>query len=92
MAKKHTLDTLTDDVERLKKTTRRDIKVVADAIKDIRPKVQEMHDYIVEQRGFERGRANIQKDGTININKDVWGLLVKLVLFAMAIAGITKLQ
>lgn len=92
MAAKHNIDSLTMDVERFKKSTNRRLTTHARILNDIQPKVQEMHEYIIDQRGFERGQAKSGGAGSININKEVWALITKLVLIIAAILGITKIQ
>lgn len=91
MGKKHTIDTLTKDVESYKRSTNGRLSTITKTLSDIQPKVQEMHDFIIDYRGFQRGRNNRNKDGSININKDVWGLIIKLVLIISALVGITQL-
>lgn len=84
MASKHTIETLTTDVNDFKQYVRGEFK-------EIRPQVQEMHDFIVDAKGFERGKSNRNSDGSININKDVWGLIIKLVGIVAALVGIKLL-
>lgn len=91
MAQKHTIETLTKDVESFKRSTSNRFGKITDHLEKIEPQVQEMHDFIVDYRGFERGRGTLNKDGTININKDVWALILKLVGLIAAILGIKKL-
>lgn len=57
------------------------------------PKVNVMHEFIIRDEGFKAGQASIprEKDGSININKDVWGIIWKLILAILALAGINKL-
>lgn len=84
MAAKHTIETLTKDLDGFKKYVRGEFKKML-------PQVEEMHDFIVESKGFERGQSTYKKDGSININKDVWGLIIKLVGIVAALVGIRLL-
>jgi hypothetical protein len=89
VATKHTMDTLTKDLQSFKKYVRGEFK-------ELRPQVEEMHDFIVDYKGFERGQSNQTKpgsnaEGSININKDVFGLIIKLVLIIAAMAGIKQI-
>lgn len=83
---KHTIETLTKDLNNFK-------KYVVGEFNDLKPQVTEMHDFIVDQKGFERGqKADVNQDGTIRISKDVFGLILKLVVLASALAGIKIIQ
>lgn len=81
---RHTIETLTKDVNDFKKYVRSEFT-------KMQPQVQEMHDFILDARGFERGKSNRNTDGSININKDVWGLILKLVGIIAVLAGIKLL-
>lgn len=86
---KHTIDTLTAELDGFKRASGSNFKTIFTTLGDIQPKVQEMHDFIVEQRGFERGRGDSK---TININREVWSLIIKLVLIISAILGVNHIQ
>lgn len=92
MGTKHTIETLTTDVDNFKRSVNRRLTTLTNTVvDDVQPKVQEMHEYIIDQKGYERGKANSNKDGSININKDVWALIIKLVLIIAALVGVSKL-
>lgn len=85
MAQKHTIETLTTDLNSFK-------KYVRGVFKEMQPQLTEMHDYMLDQKGFERGKAaNPNNSGTINISKDAWGLILKLIVIIGAILGIKLL-
>lgn len=69
---KHSIETLTKDVDRR-------FKAVNQRLDIMQPQVAEMHDFIIDYKGFERGRASYNKDGSIKISPDVWALIIKLV-------------
>lgn len=91
MAQKHTIDTLSKDLEVFKRGTNKRLAGVDSTLKTMQPQIEEMHDFIVDAKGFERGQASFNKDGSISISKDVWGLIIKLVGLAIAIAGIRQI-
>lgn len=92
MAKKHTIDTLSTDVQRLKASTNSRFSKLDQVLDEMRPQVSEMHDFIVDYKGFERGQGAVANDGTIKISKDVWALIIKLVALIGAVIGITQVN
>lgn len=80
MPKKHTIETLTSDVNRRFAAVNRKLDIM-------RPQVEEMHDFIIDSKAFERGRGQAG-GGSININKDVWGIIKWLIIVLLAVAGI----
>lgn len=77
---RHTITTLTADVNRR-------FKAVNERLDIMQPKIQEMHDFIVDNRGFERGRT-YKKDGTLNLDPRVFDVIKWLALaVALAVGG-----
>lgn len=91
MANQHTIETLTKDLISFKRSVGKRFTDVNDKLDTMQPQVQEMHDFIVDSKGFDRGQASFNKDGTIRISKDVWGLIVKLILIIGALVGIKQI-
>lgn len=85
---KHTLETLTEDLANFKRSVNSRLTKQGGILKDMQPKVNAMHDFMTDAKGFERGQADKNKDGTINISKDVWGLIMKLVVIIGVLVGI----
>lgn len=81
---KHTIDTLTTDFKKFKTEVNKRFDTM-------QPQVQEMHDYIIKQEGFEAGQLSVNNKGSVSISKDVWSLIIKLVLIIAAILGIGQL-
>lgn len=92
MAQQHTIKELSDDFSRFKKRVSEKFAHLNNTLDDMRPKVQEMHEFIIDSKGFERGKASYNKNGTINISKDVWGLIIKLVGIIAVIIGIWEVN
>lgn len=88
MADKHTIETLTSDLNSFKRSVEKRFTDVNGKLGAMQPQVQEMHDFIVDSKGFERGQSEYNKDGTIRISKDVWSLIGKLILIIGALLGI----
>lgn len=81
---KHTIETLTTDLNRFK----REVKGRLDAMQ---PQVQEMHDYIIEQRGYERGASKSEKGAALNINPEIIKLLILLAGIIAALVGAERI-
>lgn len=92
---RHTIETLTKDIATFKSGVNLRLNTLDNSVKEfkqeIEPKVEEMHDYILTQKGIEQGKLSVRSDGTININRDVWELIIKLVLIIASIIGVGKL-
>lgn len=91
MADKHTIETLTSDLNSFKRSVGKRFTDVNGKLDAMQPQVQEMHDFIVDSKGFDRGQAEVNKDGTIRISKDVWGLIIKLIIIIGALVGIKQI-
>lgn len=81
MASKHTIKTLAEDVN-----TR--FKTINNRLDIMQPQLQEMHDFIIDTRGFERGRASYKKDGSLNIDPRIFDVIKwALLIAALALGG-----
>lgn len=49
--------------------------------------MQEVHDYIVDLRGFFRGQESVKDTGDVKISKEVWALIKKLVYIIGTVAA-----
>lgn len=56
------------------------------------PQINEMHDYIVEQRGYERGASKSEKGAAINVSPEIIKLLLLLGTIIAALVGASKIQ
>lgn len=78
---KHTIDTLPEDFEKFKRSANNRFTKINKILQDMQPKLQDMHDFVIDSRGFERGQASYKKDGSVNLDPrliDVikWALLI----------------
>lgn len=80
---KHTIETLTADVNSFKRFVKKTLDEMA-------PKVQEMHEYIIRQQGFEDGKASIQKDGTPGFDPRMFDVIKWALLIAILALGGSK--
>ena len=68
-----------------KSHTDKQLKDIKDVVKPMQTQVQELHDFMIDSKAFERGKgANGQN---INISPDVWKLLLLLVGTIIAFVG-----
>lgn len=91
MATKHNIETLTKDLHKLDtnfKSFKKDVKGRLDAMQ---PQVQEMHEYIIEQRGYERGASRAEKGAALNINPEIIKLLILLAGIIAALVGAERI-
>lgn len=82
---RHTIETLTKDLQNFK-------KVVNTRFDKMEPQINEMHDYIVEQRGYERGASKSEKGAAINVSPEIIKLLLLLGTIIAALVGASKIQ
>lgn len=87
---KHTIKTLSTDLNSFKHSVNEKFKTMEDALKTIKPQVQEVHEWIIRSEGFESGRASVKKDGTINFDPRVFDVVKWLVLAVVLALGGAK--
>lgn len=88
---KHNIDTLTDDVQKLRNSYQTHKKDVIKRLDTMQPQVQEMHEYIIEQRGYERGASKARKSEGVNISSDIIKLLLLLAGIIAALVGAERI-
>lgn len=88
---KHNIETLTDDLQKLRNSYQVHKRDVIKRLDTMQPQVNEMHEYIIEQRGYERGSAR-DKGAGLNINAEVMKLLGLALMIIAALVGARAIQ
>lgn len=84
---KHTIETLTKDLQGFKKEVR-------GTLRTMQPQVQEMHEYIIDQKGYARGQSSAtasEKGANLNITAEVLKLLALALTIIAALVGANKI-
>lgn len=92
VATKHNIETLTEDLQKFKTSFQIHRRDVNKRLDSMQPQVQEMHEYIIEQRGYERGASTNEKGAGLNINSEVLKLLGLALMIIAALVGARAIQ
>lgn len=84
---KHNIETLTEDLQKLKSNMQSFKREVSKRFDSMEPQIQEMHDFVVDQKGFERGQSRADKGAALSISPDIIKLIFLMATIIAALVG-----
>jgi ribosomal protein S15P/S13E len=89
---RHNIETLTEDLQKLRTSFQSHKRDVNKRFDSMQPQIQEMHDFVVDQKGFERGQSRLDKGAALSISPDIMKLIFLLATIIAALVGASKVS